>query len=656
MFIFIYHHHRFFVTRSLLEIAPNRPRPVLICMARDVAGFAKKCILDALTRDLPGMFVHVNSDKNHGVDVEAIQRILSTGQSCIADVDVGLAADQRGAFLAAIQMAKRGLVPSPCTVLAMGDLRNRHGILGDEYLGVNEMDLRKTKDGALKRTLQVAAESVAALRSPNLYDQVKALSEERSPPSRAHALVLEAIVILLTPSNRFQGPSLAVSSMAWAACRLLLAEPVEFVQRLGETDPNGVPPQNLTVLKEYLANPEWPDSQQADFRDNLRSPCLARLVSWVECLASYAGELRRRGGPPKMVSKRSPPGLFAAVVPVADALSRYEENNELSARGWKAACVQLMAPTLEDMRVHREALKIQGVLHTVNVYRDCHRVFFSAYDPDTSLYRSCSINVSAINLLLAPNSIESSEFGAKGAPSTTEELYHRLVELLTLEKHKIRNAGQSAVRKQMVCRRRLTLLLRETRRVSGHLATVTVYEEAKGELRAHVYLPQFSAAIELAVSNRVLKSLYPHADEHWEQPHLASQDAMRLLNPIGDRLEVRPSLMEINDMGRVARPAPGKEPTTLAQLARHQGFKAILREKGGPGRLLFRRMAKVSGVNHIITCREYGRHGLLRLAASCGCASTSPSRPWSASCACRPVSAWRCSRRTRTTGARGTRP
>ena len=162
--------------------------------------------------------------------------------------------------------------------------------------------------------------------------------------------------------------------------------------------------------------------------------------------------------------------------------------------------------------------------------------------------------------------------------------------------------------------------------MSGHLATVTVYEEAKGELRAHVYLPQFSAAIELAVSNRVLKSLYPHADEHWEQPHLASQDAMRLLNPIGDRLEVRPSLMEINDMGRVARPAPGKEPTTLAQLARHQGLGGA-EGKGRPGRLLFRRMAKESGVNYVITCREYGRDGLLRVRLY------ETVSPWSGRCA-----------------------
>lgn len=54
------------------------------------------------------------------------------------------------------------------------------------------------------------------------------------PPSRAHAAVLEAAVVLLTPTNRFRGPAEAVAGMAWAACRLLLADPAEFVQRLRE--------------------------------------------------------------------------------------------------------------------------------------------------------------------------------------------------------------------------------------------------------------------------------------------------------------------------------------------------------------------------------------------------------------------------------------
>ena len=35
---------------------------------------------------------------------------------------------------------------------------------------------------------------------------------------------------------------------------------------------------------------------------------------------------------------------------------------------------------------------------------------------------------------------------------------------------------------RLLCRRQLTRLLRETRRISGYLTTLTVYEEARGEL------------------------------------------------------------------------------------------------------------------------------------------------------------------------------
>ena len=51
---------------------------------------------------------------------------------------------------------------------------------------------------------------------------------------------------------------------------------------------------------------------------------------------------------------------------------------------------------------------------------------------------------------------------------------------------------------------------------------MTIYE-AKGELRAHVYLPQYSAAVELDCGRRTLLELYPVADERWEKPALASQ-------------------------------------------------------------------------------------------------------------------------------------
>lgn len=46
----------------------------------------------------------------------------------------------------------------------------------------------------------------------------------------------------------------------------------------------------------------------------------------------------------------------------------------------------------------------------------------------------------------------------------------------------IRIAGSSKVQQNLVCRRRLTLLMRETRTISGHMATLTVYEEVSSRL------------------------------------------------------------------------------------------------------------------------------------------------------------------------------
>ena len=63
-------------------------------------------------------------------------------------------------------------------------------------------------------------------------------------------------------------------------------------------------------------------------------------------------------------------------------------------------------------------------------------MFFSAYDPATSTYRSASVSVAKINKLLTPNSIEASEYGAKGAPTSVEALYRRLVSMLSIESNR----------------------------------------------------------------------------------------------------------------------------------------------------------------------------------------------------------------------------
>jgi hypothetical protein len=105
-----------------------------------------------------------------------------------------------------------------------------------------------------------------------------------------------------------------------------------------------------------------------------QSPVLARLIAWVEACVSFADELATKGGPPKPITKRTPPGLFSAVVSVRDAETRMGEDNELSSRGWQAACVSLLAPALEDMRVRFLLLLFSVVYCPSNAWEpDCWR-------------------------------------------------------------------------------------------------------------------------------------------------------------------------------------------------------------------------------------------------------------------------------------------
>ena len=78
-------------------------------------------------------------------------------------------------------------------------------------------------------------------------------------------------------------------------------------------------------------------------------------------------------------------------------------------------------------------------------------------------------------------------------------------------------------------------------------------------------------------------------------------------------MEIRPSAAEVRDMGIVPRPPPGLDPTGAAACRRSQGFTGGLRAQGGPGRLLCRRLCRISGVQHVMTVREFGRRGLLRV-------------------------------------------
>ena len=92
--------------------------------------------------------------------------------------------------------------------------------------------------------------------------------------------------------------------------------------------------------------------------------------------------------------------------------------------------------------------------------------------------------------------------------------------------------------------------MRDTRQISGHLAQVTVYEEAKGELRYSLYLAEHAARIQLKVDASLLeKVLQDTSDKTGERQAITSEDTGRLLVPITDRLGISPSRTAVSTMG-----------------------------------------------------------------------------------------------------------
>ena len=102
--------------------------------------------------------------------------------------------------------------------------------------GVAEADLRAMSpaDGMMKRELETAAECLSTLTHARTYGAMADLAAAVAPPSRAHALALEAAIILLNPRKRFRPPSANVAAVSWQASRYLLANATEFVERLRE--------------------------------------------------------------------------------------------------------------------------------------------------------------------------------------------------------------------------------------------------------------------------------------------------------------------------------------------------------------------------------------------------------------------------------------
>ena len=93
------------------------------------------------------------------------------------------------------------------------------------------------RDGGLKRDLEDCAEGVCGLSKPESLDALRRWALRDAPPSRGHALAVEAAIVLLLSARRFRTPDQTVAAVSWLAARKLLKRPLELVSRLAQLDP-----------------------------------------------------------------------------------------------------------------------------------------------------------------------------------------------------------------------------------------------------------------------------------------------------------------------------------------------------------------------------------------------------------------------------------
>lgn len=132
--------------------------------------------------------------------------------------------------------------------------------------------------------MEAQADSVYTVEhSPLAADDLRAVGG-LTKPSAPVILVLEAVIVLLSPKHAFSGPNPAVFGASWAAShRLLFLPPAELAHRLRSVDAAAVPPHNIDALLKYLSHPDWPLPGGAVGG----SRHLGRIAEWVNAVVQY---------------------------------------------------------------------------------------------------------------------------------------------------------------------------------------------------------------------------------------------------------------------------------------------------------------------------------------------------------------------------------
>lgn len=398
------------------------------------------------------------------------------------------------------------------------------------------------RDAVLKGALEQISGCLHALElgGAGLVSELYAVALSTPPPPAA-ILVLEALMILLSPSEAHKGPrtSGGVGPSSWEAARCFLLLPlVEVLALLRAINIATIPAGNLEALREYATHTDWPVAGTRI----AGTAALALLVDFVRAVITYGDALAAEGGPPtalasghgslfsavivlrdeclgsdtgdltpqqamvapaflrarvRLVSLPGDMGLSVPVLTAGKAAGPEEEASQAastlaaespSLRGsavrrntgggggdtaWRDGVVSVLSSTLAGLAAFTTVVTMDGRETTVNMYRDCGRVYVEAIasavvtSPKIARFIWTRDDLEHVNELLAPSPLQRTS--APPRPMTSKDVYMRLTQLLHFY-----SATPAGGRVELCFRRGRVRLLRSARKVchAKHTACV----------------------------------------------------------------------------------------------------------------------------------------------------------------------------------------
>lgn len=591
-----------------LKVAPARPRPVIICLARDVPGMIKRRIISEVTRWMPGIFVNMDIDDNMGLNSDKIQAVLDSNHCVILHTDHGLTEMTRKDFMKNFDFTLRSLIPVPFVVMAIGNEENISSAAGGEY-GVNKRDIVLSRDKDIKGSLETMSYILLELKKPDIVNKMLVQSTDVVPSSPSMVLVLETVFVVLSEHDGFFSPDKgSMGGSTWRLTQKLLADPLGLVEKLKCKVRGSTSFRRCECVHQYMQHRHWPPAGSAI---RMQDIVLNLLSLYVEKWYLSEWTTLQQGGLPRQpLTKNLTLGIQTVIV-VGDNMADPDTDfvGDNSNNGWRMPAAKLVRTALQDLRLLKTVATINGHKYHVCVYREANYVYLDAYDPVTSAIYFTSVATPDVPSLLVPDAFSISAGVKIEPPSSNQELSTRLVKLLALDR--VRNNNNA--RKMLVCRREYRFMQNLTVKLRGMIVHIKAYEAALGELYFKAYIPQFSAHVELLMADDSRLKLLRNNDESIEGKNVYDHDARGMLPAVLDRLDLNPGIKIVNANGFDRYDGFKKQKAGIMQLIKSQGFKLKIRTKGGAGRLLKVGIVHFNSVPHILFIRVATASKLLRI-------------------------------------------